>query len=70
MAQQNLDLAYKDFLEQRGFPQQQLQTLLMGSQGLPSPVTQTTTQPGQGAIGTAGDIAGVLAGLKTLGIFK
>jgi hypothetical protein len=70
MAQQNLDLAYKDFLEQRGFPQEQLRTLLMGSQGLPSPVTQTTTQPGQGAIGTAGDIAGVLAGLKTLGIFK
>ena len=70
MAQQNLDLAYKDFLEQRGFPQQQLQTLLMGSQGLPSPLTQTTTQPGQGALGTAGDIAGVLAGLKTLGIFK
>ncbi len=70
MAQQNLDLAYKDFLEQRGFPQQQLQTLLMGSQGLPSPMTQTTTQPGQGALGTAGDIAGVIAGLKTLGIFK
>ena len=70
MAQQNLDLAYKDFLEQRGFPQEQLRTLLLGSQGLPSPVTQTTTQPGQGALGTAGDIAGVVAGLKTLGIFK
>lgn len=69
MGQQNLDLAYKDFLEQRGFPQQQLQTLLMGSQGLPSPVTQTTTQPGQGALGTAGDIVGVLGGLKNLGIF-
>ena len=69
MAQQNLDVAYQDFLAQRGFPQQQLQTLLMGSQGLPSPMTQTTTQPGQGAVGTAGDIAGVLAGLKTLGIF-
>lgn len=70
MGQQNLDLAYKDFLEQRGFPQQQLQTLLMGSQGLPSPVTQTTTAPGQGAFGTAGDIVGVLAGLQNLGIFK
>jgi hypothetical protein len=69
MAQQNLDLAYKDFLEQRGFPQQQLQTLLMGSQGLPSPMTQTTTQPGQGALGTAGDIVGFLGGLKNLGIF-
>ena len=69
MAQQNLDLAYKDFLEQRGFPQQQLQTLLLGSQGLPSAVTQTTSQPGQGALGTAGDIVGVLGGLKNLGIF-
>ena len=70
MAQQNLDLAYKDFLEQRGFPQEQLRTLLLGSQGLPSPMTQTTTQPGQGALGTASDIAGVLGALQNLGIFK
>lgn len=68
MAQQNLDLAYKDFLEQRGFPQQQLQTLLMGSQGLPSPMTQTTTQPGQGFLGTAGDVVGILGALKNLGL--
>ena len=63
MAQQNLDLAYKDFLEQRGFPEQQLRTLLLGSQGLPSPVTQTTTQPGQSTlsqVGTAADALGTL----------
>lgn len=66
MAQQNLDLAYKDFLEQRGFPQEQLRTLLMGSQGLPSPMTQTTTAPGQGALGTAGDIVGLLGGIQNL----
>ena len=66
MAQQNLDLAYKDFLEQRGFPQEQLRTLLLGSQGLPSPMTQTTTAPGQGALGTAGDIVGLLGGLQNL----
>jgi hypothetical protein len=63
MAQQNLDLAYKDFLEQRGFPQQQLQTLLMGSQGLPSPITQTTTSPGQSTlsqVGTAAETLGTL----------
>jgi len=63
MAQQNLDLAYKDFLEQRGFPQQQLQTLLMGSQGLPSPVSQTTTAPGQSAISQVGTAATTLGTL-------
>lgn len=66
MAQQNLDLAYKDFLEQRGYPKEQLQTLLMGSQGLPSPVTQTTTAPGQstlGQIGTAASAVGTLLDL-------
>jgi hypothetical protein len=66
MAQQNLDLAYKDFLEQRGFPQQQLQTLLMGSQGLPSPVTQTTTAPGQSTLGQVGSAASSIGALLEL----
>lgn len=66
MAQQNLDLAYKDFLEQRGFPQQQLQTLLMGSQGLPSPMTQTTTQPGQSTLGQVGTAASAVGTLLDL----
>ena len=66
MAQQNLDLAYKDFLEQRGFPQQQLQTLLMGSQGLPSPVTQTTTQPGQSTLGQVGSAASAIGTILDL----
>jgi hypothetical protein len=66
MAQQNLDLAYKDFLEQRGFPQQQLQTLLMGSQGLPSPVTQTTTAPGQSTLGQVGSAASTIGTLLDL----
>ena len=63
MAQENLDLAYKDFLEQRGFPQQQLRTLLLGSQGLPSPITQTTTAPGQSTLSQVGTAATTLGTL-------
>ena len=66
MAQQNLDLAYKDFLEQRGFPQEQLRTLLLGSQGLPSPITQTTTQPGQSTLGQVGTAATTIGTLLEL----
>lgn len=66
MAQENLDLAYKDFLEQRGYPKEQLQTLLMGSQGLPSPVTQTTTQPGQSTLSQVGTVAETLGTLLEL----
>ena len=66
MAQQNLDLAYKDFLEQRGFPQEQLRTLLLGSQGLPSPVTQTTTAPGQSTLGQVGSAASAVGTLLDL----
>jgi hypothetical protein len=68
MAQQNLDLANKDFLEQRGFPQQQLQTLLMGSQGLPSPISQTTTAPGQSTLSQVGTAASTIGTL--LDLFK
>ncbi len=68
MAQQNIDLAYQDFLAQRGFPQQQLQTLIMGAQGLPSPVTQTTTQPGQSTISQIGTAASAIGGI--LDLFK
>jgi hypothetical protein len=70
MAQQNLDLAYRDFLEQRGFPQQQLQTLLMGSAGMPSPITtsQTTTAPGQSTLGKIGSAAAAIGGV--LDLFK
>lgn len=66
MAQQNLDLAYKDFLEQRGFPQEQLRTLLLGSQGLPSPITQTTTQPGQSTLSQVGTAATTIGTLLEL----
>lgn len=66
MAQQNLDLAYKDFLEQRGFPQQQLDILLRGSQGLPSPITQTTTAPGQSTLSQVGTSAATLGALLEL----
>jgi hypothetical protein len=68
MAQQNLDLAYKDFLEQRGFPQQQLQTLLAGASGLPSPITQTTTAPGQSTLGQVGSAASAIGTI--LDLFK
>lgn len=68
MAQQNLDLAYQDFLAQRGYPVEQLKILQSGISGLPSAVnqTQTTTAPGQGFLGTAGDILGVAGAAKSL----
>lgn len=71
MAQQNLDLAYQDFLAQRGYPIEQLKVLQSGISGTPAltSTTQTTTAPGQGFLGTAGDIVGILGGLKKLGIF-
>ena len=68
MAQQNLDLAYKDFLEQRGYPREQLQALLAGASGLPNPITQTTTQPGQSTLGQVGTAASAIGGI--LDLFK
>lgn len=68
MAQRNLELAYQDFQAQRGFPQQQLQTLLMGAQGLPSPVTQTVTQPGQSTLSKIGSAASTVGTI--LDLFK
>lgn len=70
MAQQNLDLAFRDFLEQRQFPVEQLRILQSGLSGLP-PVTstrQTSNQAGDGFLGTAGDIVGILGGLQKLGV--
>lgn len=71
LAQQNLDVAYQDFLAQRGYPVEQLRILQSGLTGLPAVTSSTssTTTPGQGFLGAAGDVAGVLGGLKTLGIF-
>lgn len=66
MAQQNLDLAYKDFLEQRGYPREQLQALLAGASGLPNPITQTTTQPGQSTLGQVGSAASAVGTLLDL----
>ena len=62
MAQQNLDTAYQDFLAQRGYPVEQLKILQSGLTGLPNVQSSTATQttPGQGFLGSAGDIAGVL----------
>ena len=68
MAQRNIDLAYQDFLAQRGYPQQQLQTLLAGATGLPSPITQTTTQPGQSTLSKIGSAASAIGGV--LDLFK
>jgi len=70
MAQQNLDLAYRDFLEQRGYPVEQLRILQSGLQGLPAVTStqQTTTQPGDGFLGGAANIVGILGGLQKLGI--
>ena len=68
MAQQNLDLAYQDFLAQRGYPREQLQILQSGISGTPAltSTTQTTSAPGQGFLGTAGDILGIAGAAKSL----
>jgi hypothetical protein len=70
MAQQNLDLAYQDFLQQRGYPVEQLRILQSGLTGLPAVTStqQTTQTPGDGFLGTAGNLIGILGGLKNLGI--
>lgn len=69
MAQQNLDLAYQDFLAQRGYPVEQLRILQSGLTGLPSVTSSqsTTRTPGDGFLGTATDVVGLLGGLKKLG---
>lgn len=71
MAQQNLDVAYQDFLAQRGYPVEQLRIFQSGLTGLPNvqSTTQTSTVPGEGFLGTAGSAVGILGGLKELGIF-
>lgn len=69
MAQQNLDVAYQDFLAQRGYPIEQLRIYQSGLSGLPAVTSSTTstTQPGSGFLGTASGVTGVLGGLKNLG---
>lgn len=70
MAQQNIDVAYRDFLEQRGYPVEQLRILQSGLSGLPAVTSteQTSTQPGDGFLGGAANIVGILGGLQKLGI--
>lgn len=68
MAQRNLELAYQDFQAQRAYPQQQLQTLLAGAAGLPSPISQTTTAPGQSTLSQIGSAASAIGGI--LDLFK
>jgi hypothetical protein len=68
MAQSNLDLAYRDFLEQRGYPVEQLRILQSGLTGLPAVMseTRTATQPGDGFLGGAANTIGILGGLNRL----
>lgn len=68
MAQNNLDLAYQDFLAQRGYPLEQLKILQSGISGIPATTSSTTTStaPGQGFLGTAGDILGIAGAAKSL----
>lgn len=68
MAQRNLELAYQDFQAQRAYPQQQLQTLLAGATGLPSPISTTTTAPGQSTLSQIGSAASAIGGI--LDLFK
>ena len=68
MAQQNLDIAYQDFLAQRGYPIEQLKIFQSGLSGLPNvqSTTTTKTEPGSGFLGTASGVTGVLGGLKNI----
>ena len=68
MAQQNLDIAYQDFLAQRGYPIEQLRIFQSGLSGLPNvqSTTTTKTEPGSGFLGTASGVTGVLGGLKNI----
>lgn len=68
MAQSNLDLAYQDFLQQRAYPLEQLKILQSGISGVPAMTSSTTTStaPGQGFLGTAGDILGLAGAAKSL----
>ena len=68
MAQQNLDLAYQDFLAQRGYPVEQLKILQSGIAGVPATTSSSTTStaPGQGFLGTAGDVLGLAGAAKSL----
>lgn len=70
MAQTNLDTAYQDFLAQRGYPVEQLKILQSGLTGLPNvqSTTSATTTPGRGFLGTASDAAGIIGGLRNLGL--
>lgn len=70
MAQQNIQLAYEDFLAQRGYPVEQLKIFQTGISGVPATTstTRTETQPGQGFLGTARDVTGILGSLQKLGI--
>jgi len=67
MAQQNLDLAFQDFLAQRGYPKEQLQTLLAATPSA-TPITQTTTSPGQSTLSKIGSAASTVGGI--LDLFK
>ena len=70
MAQQNIDVAYQNFLDQRNRPAEQLKILQSGIAGVPQAMTSTTTSttPGQGFLGAASDITSFYAGLQKLGI--
>lgn len=48
MAQQELDMAYQDFLRQRDYPKEQLAFLSSIIRGLPTPIASTQTTYGQG----------------------
>lgn len=72
--QQNLNTAYQDFLEQRGYPWQSIGNLSAVVQGLPvggttSGTTQTTA-PGPSTAAQVGGIGLGVAGLANSGLFK
>ncbi len=74
MDQANLDLAYKDFQEQRQYPQQQIGWMNQIAQGqnVPQGQTTTTTAPFQGSMGPSplaqlASLYGVMRGMGATG---
>jgi len=70
--QQNLDVAYSDFLRQQGYPQTQIDAMLKTMQGVQGAVPTATTQEGVAPLGYQpdygpGTAATVAGGLTALG---
>lgn len=68
--QRNLDTAYADFLQQRGYPAEQAQFMSQIVRGLPAPTSTTTTSNGPASTYQASPLAQIAGGLGTAASLK